>query len=152
LERYFVDQGRAKRDNDRNVSAVYVLVDTAERNRIAGYFTISNTSLLPAEMPATIAKKLNRYDRWGAVKLGRMARHDDFPKLGLGDILLARAFSVALSIADQSGSLALVVDAKNDRLAQWYAAAGFQAFPDAPLRLFIVNLTMAAYLEQMAEF
>jgi len=129
-----------------------VLLDTMQDNRIAGYFTISNTSLLPAEMPAQIAKKLNRYDRWGAVKLGRMARHDDFPNFGLGDILLTRAFSIALSVAEQSGSLALVVDAKNERLGEWYTGAGFQAFPDTPLRLFIVNLAMAAYLETMAGF
>ena len=150
LQRYFVDPGRAKRDNDRNVSAVYVLVDTQQGERIAGFFAISNTSIFPAQLPGNIKKKLNLYDHWGALRLGRMARHDDYAGMDLGLILVARAFSTALAIAEHTGSVALLVDAKNDALVNWYAAAGFQSFPDTPPTLYIMNQTMAAYLAAMA--
>jgi GNAT superfamily N-acetyltransferase len=147
LERYLIDPGRAARENDRNVSAVYVLLDTTQSDCIAGYFTISNTTLVPASVPLDISKKLPRYESWGAVKLGRMARHDEYDGLGLGSILVLRAFSVALSIAERSGSFALVVDAKNERLAAWYVDRGFRALPESPLTVFITNSQMAAYLE-----
>lgn len=149
LQRYFVDPGRAKRDNDRNVSGVYVLIDTQRGERIAGFFTISNTSIFPAQLPSVIKKKLNLYDHWGALRLGRMARHDDYAGFDLGLILVARAFSIALAIAEHTGSVAMVVDAKNDALVGWYAAAGFLQFPDTPRTLYIVNQSMAAYLQAL---
>lgn len=149
LERYLTDPGRAARENKRNVSAVYVLLDTTQGDRIAGYFTISNTTLIPALVPVDVAKKLPRYDSWGAVKLGRMARHDEYAGLGPGSILIVRAFSVALSVAEQSGSLALVVDAKNETLAAWYVNQGFRPLPESPLTLFITNAQMAAYVEAL---
>jgi len=149
LERYLTDPGRAARENNRNVSAVYVLLDTSQGDRIAGCFTISNTTLIPARVPLDIAKKLPRYDSWGTVKLGRMARHDEYAGLGLGSILIVRAFSVALSIAEQSGSLALVVDAKNETLAAWYVSQGLRALPESPLTLFITNAQMAAFVEAL---
>jgi len=126
------------------------LVDTQRDERIAGFSTISNTSIFPVRLPNNIKKKLNLYDHWGALRLGRMARHDDYAGLDLGLIMVARAFSTALSIAEHTGSVALVVDAKNDALASWYAKAGFQSFPDTPRTLYIMNQTMAAYLDAMA--
>jgi len=126
------------------------LVDTQQGERIAGFFAISNTSIFPAQLPGNIKKKLNLYDHWGALRLGRMARHDDYAGMDLGLILVARAFSTALAIAEHTGSVALLVDAKNDALVNWYAAAGFQSFPDTPPTLYIMNQTMAAYLAAMA--
>ena len=80
-----------------------------------------------------------------------MARHDDYAGLDLGLILVARAFSTALAIAEHTGSVAMVVDAKNDALVSWYAAAGFQSFPDTPRTLYMMNKSMAAYLDAMAD-
>ncbi len=146
LEKYFTEHGRARRDNDNSVSAVYVLLDTDHDNRIAGYFSLSNTSIVPSKLPDSIAKKLPRYESWGALKLGRMARDDRYPAMDLGTILVARAFETALLVERQSGTLALIVDAKNSKLAVWYKAHGFQSFEDNPLTLFITNQAMAAYI------
>jgi GNAT superfamily N-acetyltransferase len=149
LEKYLTDRGRALRENDRNVTAVYVLLDTMQNNRIAGYFTISNSSLIPERVPPKLAKKMPRYDSWGVVKLGRMARHDDYAKSGIGTILVARTFAQAIAIAEKSGSFALVVDAKNERLARWYAELGFEPMPDSVLTLMIANETMIASLKAL---
>jgi len=149
LEKYLTDAGRALRENNRSVSAVYVLLDTRQGHRIAGYFTISNSSLVPERVPPKLARKLPRYDSWGVVKLGRMARNDDYASAGVGTLLIARAFSQAISIAAQSGSFALVVNAKNEQLAKWYAAHGFEPLPDSPLTLIIANAAMAAYIEAL---
>lgn len=149
LERYLTDPGRANRDNSRHISAVYLLIDTTLDGRIAGYFTVSNTILVPDVVPADIAKRLPRYDSWGAVKLGRMARDDRYAEFSLGPVLLAEAFAIALSISEQSGSFALVVDAKNEQLAAWYAKHGLRRLLDAPRKLFITNANMALILERL---
>ena len=98
------------------MSAVYVLVDTRQDERIAGFFTISNTSIFPAQLPSNIKKKLNLYEHWGGLRLGRMARHDDYAGLDLGLILVARAFSTALAISQHAGSFAMWLTRKTTRL------------------------------------
>jgi ribosomal protein S18 acetylase RimI-like enzyme len=81
-----------------------------------------------------------------------MARHDAYAQQGVGPILIARAFAQTLTIAQSSGSFALIVDAKNDALAKWYERLGFTPFLDRPRQLFIPNGVMAAYLERMNAF
>ncbi len=151
LQSYLTDSGRGPRDNDRNVSAVHVLLDTQTGRKIVGYFTVSNASVIPAAVPPQIAKKLPRYDSWGCVRLGRMARHDDYAGYGLGTILIARAFVAALTISETSGSFAMIVDAKNDMLVEWYSSLGFQPLIDLARTLFITNATMAVYLQRLRE-
>lgn len=147
LQTYFADPARAARDHSRSVSAVHVLVDSERQRKVAGYFTLSNSRLVPDELPHNIERKLNRYPDWGALKLGRMARDDSSRDEGIGAILVARAFDIALRIASDSGSIALIVDAKNDRLVSWYQELGFTPFADAPRVLFITNAAMEGYLD-----
>ncbi len=146
LQTYFVDRSRALRDHERNVSAVHVLLDSERDGKVAGYFTLSNARIVPGTLPKNVERKFNRYPDWGALKLGRMARDDSYEGQGIGPILIARAFDVALRIANDSGSIALTVDAKNAGLVAWYEALGFKRFIDAELRLFITNEAMIAYL------
>jgi ribosomal protein S18 acetylase RimI-like enzyme len=130
---------------------VYVLLDIGAGRKIAGFFTLSNASVIPANVPSALAKKLPRYDSWGCVRLGRLARDDAYANRGIGPILLAHAFQVALAIATRSGSFAMLVDAKNDGLATWYERLGFQRLTDRRHTLVISNATMAAYHERLRQ-
>ncbi len=138
------------KDNDRNVSAVYVLLDTRCRNKVAGFFTLSNCRIEPSTLPKNIARNLNKYPESGAIKLGRMARDDSYQDSDVGVKLVAHAFQRALQVANLSGSVALIVDAKNDRLVAWYQGLGFAILPDTPHTLFISNAKMQAYLAAVA--
>lgn len=102
LERYLVDDNRALRENARSISAVHVLLDSDADDRIAGYFSLASTSVVPESVPKNIARKLPRYDRWPAALVGRMARDDDYDGHDLGIILVALAFQQALEIAKRS--------------------------------------------------
>ena len=146
LQTYFVDPARAERDHSRNVAVIHVLVDVEDGRKIAGFFSLSNSRILPGTLPRNLERKLNRYPDWGALKLGRMARDDSYAGSAVGAILVARAFEIALRLANDSGSIALVVDAKNDRLVSWYQELGFTAFVDSARTLFITNAAMSAYL------
>ena len=115
LQNYLVNNGLAKRDNEGHVSAVYVLLDTHSSDRIAGYFTLSNASIVPS-VAQSVTKKLNKYPAYGATKLGKLARHDDYPGLGLGVLLLECAYREVL--ASNSATMGLIVDAINPKLAE----------------------------------
>ena len=54
-------QQQAGQDLKRNLAAVFVL--TADGNTVAGFYTLSAHSILAAELPPDLAKKLPRFPR-----------------------------------------------------------------------------------------
>ncbi|MFO1267978.1 MAG: GNAT family N-acetyltransferase [Rubrivivax sp.] len=56
---------------------------------------------------------------------------------GIGQDLLAFALGLAVEFSEKVGLYAVVVDAKNDRVAAFYRKLGFEATLDDPLCLFI---------------
>ena len=149
LESYLRDDARGLRENARSVAVVHVLLDIEADRAVAGFFTLSNTSVIPAALPKSIQRKLPKYDHWPATLLGRMARHDDYADHDLGTILLGLAFEQHLHVAERSASLAMIVDAKNPRLATWYAERGFIRFPDQTSKLFVMNQSMSDFLARI---
>jgi hypothetical protein len=62
---------------------------------------------------------------------------------GLGGALLLRAAARCIRVAEEVGGVGLLIDAKNERAAQWYAGYGALALLDAPLSL-VLPLAVAA--------
>jgi hypothetical protein len=147
LERYLRDDSRALREHEKSVCSVHVLLDVErEPPKIAGYFTLSSETIVPDELPPKIAKKYSRYPRWGAVKLGRMARDDAYGGQDIGITLVRAAFQIFAGMNDV-GAIAMVVDAKNADLASWYErVCGFIPFESMPLTLFIMKPTIERIL------
>ncbi|SOE71706.1 Acetyltransferase (GNAT) domain-containing protein [Burkholderia sp. D7] len=131
LNRYF--QQQVTQDIRRRVAACFVAV--TDEQRVAGYYTLAATSLLLAELPASVGKKLPRYPSVPAVKVGHLAVDRVFEKQGLGGALLADAFT--RSVHSEIAAFALVVDAKDELAARFYLHHGFVALPDSPLSLFL---------------
>ena len=131
LNRYLCEQ--ATQDIRRRVAACFVVL--AERSRIVGYYTLASASLLLADLPASIGKKLPRYPTVPAVRMGRLAVDQEFKGQGLGGALLADALDRALR--SEIAAFALIVDAKDEAASAFYRHHGFIALPDSPLRLFL---------------
>ncbi|MFD1960717.1 hypothetical protein ACFSHP_20045 [Novosphingobium panipatense] len=70
LDRYL--QSQASQDARRRVAAPYVLIEPPSPN-VLGFYTLSNTSLQAADLPAALVKKLPRYPVLPATLLGRLA-------------------------------------------------------------------------------
>ncbi len=111
LDRYLHTQ--ARQDADRRVAAVYVLVP-AGSNVVAGYYTLSATSVAIAGLPDDIRKRLPRYRDIPATLIGRLAVDQSRRGLRLGERLLADAFDRSLRVSDEVASFAIVVDAKDE--------------------------------------
>jgi hypothetical protein len=62
---------------------------------------------------------------------------------GLGGALLLRTAVRCIRVADEIGGVGLLIDAKNEQVAQWYAGYGALPLLDAPLSL-ILPLAVAA--------
>jgi ribosomal protein S18 acetylase RimI-like enzyme len=138
LDTYFHQQ--VTQDIRRRVTACFVAL-TADQ-RIAGYYTLASASILLADLPIDVGKKLPRYPSVPAVRMGRLAIDEDFKGQGLGGALLADALDRAARA--EIAACALVVDAKDEAAMHFYRHHGFMALPDSPLTLFLPLATVQA--------
>lgn len=131
LNSYLATQ--ASQDEKRRVASCFIAVETAT-SRIAGYYTLSAASIDLSDIPSPVAKKLPRYPTVPVIRLGRLAIALDRRGEGLGAALLWDAMERAAKV--EIGAFALLVDAKDENAARFYARHGFTTFADRPLLLF----------------
>jgi len=114
------------------MAAPFVLL--LEDGTIAGYYTLSSTSVQLAELPAPTVRKLPRYPLVPATLLGRLAVDRRQQGKGYGRFLLADALYRAAR--SEIASFAVIVDAKDDTARHFYERESFLALPDQPMKLF----------------
>jgi ribosomal protein S18 acetylase RimI-like enzyme len=131
LDAYF--QRRVTQDIRRHVTACFVAL--TDQDRVAGYYTLASTSMLLAELPAEVVKKLPRYPLVPAVRMGRLAVDREHRGRGLGGALLADALDRATRA--EIAAFALLVDAKDDAAAAFYRHHRFIALPSSNMTLFL---------------
>ncbi len=119
-------RARARKEAKSRTSACFVLVPVAGLGQIAGYYTLSATTIELEKLPVEFTKKLPRYPRLPATLLGRLARALGFKGQGIGDLLMVDALKRSYENSSVIGSIAVVVDPKDDHAAKFYGAFGFQ--------------------------
>lgn len=130
LDRYFRTQ--AGQDARKNMAAPFVLI--LPDGTIAGYYTLSSTSVNLAELPEQVARKLPRYPLVPATLLGRLAVNRRQQGKGYGRFLLADA--LYRIVRSEIASFAVIVEAKDDNARRFYERESFLSLPDQPMKLF----------------
>ena len=132
LDRYF--QTQASQDVRRRIATCFVAVSYDSR-QIAGYYTLSATSIALDTLSPQLIKKLPRYPVVPAALLGRLAVARTRQGLGLGGVLLADA--LRRSARAEMGVFAMIVDAENEAAQHFYEHHGFTLLPGARRHLFL---------------
>jgi len=109
---------------------------------IAGYHTLSSSSIKTVDLPDDVQSKLPRYEATPVILLGRLARDLRFRGAGIGERLLTDALQRGLEVQTRIGAVAVVVDAIDEPAARFYEAYGFIRFPRDSSRLFIAMDTV----------
>jgi GNAT superfamily N-acetyltransferase len=130
LDRYFRTQ--AGQDARKNLAAPFVL--ELPDGTIAGYYTLSSTSVRLGELPEQTVRKLPRYPLVPATLLGRLAVDRREQGKGYGRFLLADALCRAAR--NEIASFAVIVEAKDENARRFYERESFLPFRDHPLKLF----------------
>lgn len=141
LERY------ARQNHDSGGAKTFVAVRPGAPATILGYYTICPGALAFAKAPASLTRKMGRYDL-PVFRLGRLAVSLAWQGRGLGADLLLAAGARALTVAAEVGGVALAIDAKDDRAAAWYERFGALRLLDDPLKLVLPLETIAAALKR----
>ncbi len=132
LDRYFREQ--VTQDLRRRVTACYVAIEV-DTGRLAGYYTLAAGSVLLAELPEQIAKRLPRYPSVPVARLGRLAVDQVYRGRKLGAVLLWDA--VMRARRSEVAVFALLVDAKDDQAEAFYRHHGFATFGSLPRQLLL---------------
>lgn len=131
LDRYFrVQAGQEAR---KHIAATFVLL--GPDSEVAGYHTLSATSVALGELPSDVARRLPKYPLVPATLLGRLAVDQRRRGKGLGRFMLADALWHAAR--SEIASFAVVVDAKDEAARDFYRREGFLPMPGRPLKLFL---------------
>lgn len=143
LDRYLREQ--ASQDVKRRISTCFVAVGH-DGYEVAGYYTLTATSVALSALAPEIVKKLPRYPVLPAVLLGRLAVARHYQGQRLGEILLVDALQ--RTARAELGVFAMVVDAKDEVAQRFYERYGFTRLPVEQRRL---CLPIAAALQRLAK-
>ena len=132
----------ARQNHESGGAKCFVASPKATPAQILGYYTLSPASLLYARTPAILSKGLGRYDL-PVFRLGRLAVDESLQGRGLGGKLLIAAAQRCMRVAQEVGGVALLIDAKGDQAARWYASYGAMPLLDRPLSLVLPFATIA---------
>jgi len=130
----------------RKANAVFVMIRPGAAARIVGYFTLCAFAIQQGEAPEAAQKYLPRYPLVSATLIGRLAVESSEQGRGIGRKLLASALWKANENADVVGSSVVVVDAIDERAAQFYATHGFIRLPQS-MRLVMPMRAISGLLE-----
>lgn len=126
----------AEQHRRRGISSIFVLTDSAQPERILGYYTLSAAEVDAERLAEVERKKLPRYPV-PCFRMGRLACRADQQGHGLGKLLVGCAVDRCLKARQQVAAYALIVDAKDDASAAFYLHFGFKAFLDAKRTLYL---------------
>ena len=126
----------ATQDRRRNLSQVYVLIDSDKPTEVLGYYTLSAAHIEFDQIPKQEQRCLPRYPI-PCFRMGRFAIRQDVQGKGLGKRLLGCALDRCLRARQEVAAYALIVDAKDAKAKSFYEYFGFIAFADVPFSLYL---------------
>ena len=124
---------KALQDQERDLSRTMVLIDPEDSpGKIIGYHTLLMQQVKQEEIPNDRPRITCGIP---VILLGQLGIDINFQGKGLGDLLLMDAQARTDEISRKIGVRALMLDARNERLAEWYGKHDFIRFPNS-LRMF----------------
>lgn len=134
-------QKQATQDERRHISVTYILHNT-ELNTIAGFYTLSSTTIESKYLSDEITRKLPNYPLIPATLIGRLAIDKSYQGKKLGEILLMDALHRSYESSKTIASFAVVVEAINKEAVRFYKKYGFIDFIAHEKLLYIAMKTV----------
>jgi len=115
---------QARQDQDKGMSKTHVLTLATHpeptNKPIIGYFTLANASIPLYDLPHNA--RMSKHQEIPATLIARLARHQNYRKRGIGDILIHYAIDLCL----QAPCAVILVDAKDEEAFKFYSRHKFQ--------------------------
>ncbi len=125
IDRFFIKYA-GQNQFKHKIGVTYIAVETATQ-KIAGYATVSSSSLNISQLEITEYKKLPKYPL-PILRIARLGVDERYQKRGIGKMLLKKMLYLALELEKLAGCLGVFVDAK-DSAVDFYKKFGFEIVP-----------------------
>ena len=129
-------------------SPVFAAVD--EQNIISGFYSLTASNIEFAELPNNLTEKINTYPV-PTVIIDHIAVHKTLQGKGIGARLLIDALQRIYNAGDEVEVMAVLVEAKNERLRAFYLHYGFIPLSGSGSRLFLPMDKIIQLFEEQAE-
>jgi GNAT superfamily N-acetyltransferase len=136
----------ARQTHEQGGAKTFLAVRDDDASLVLGFYSLSPASVGFSRTPAVIKRGLARHDV-PVFRLGRLAVDLSEQGKGLGGQLLLSAGRRCLRASQEVGGVALLIDAKNEGVARWYAGYGALPLLDAPLSLLLPLSIIRTVLE-----
>ena len=136
----------ARKSHERGGAKTFLAIGDADKS-VLGFYSLSPASVDYARAPEIVRRGLARHDVPG-FRLERLAVDLRWQGRGIGGQLLLAAGRRCLLAAAEVGGVVLVIDAKNERVAAWYASYGAVPLLDAPSTLLLPLATIQDALKR----
>jgi predicted GNAT family N-acyltransferase len=143
-------QKHARKNHERGASKTILAIGNNQPHPVLGYYSLSPASIAYERTPEVLRRGLGRYEIAG-FRLGRLAISASMQGQGLGGQLLLSAARRCILAANEVGGVLLVIDAKNQKVADWYQSYGAIPLDDAPLCLVLPLATVATLLQSQGK-
>lgn len=141
----------ARKNHELGGAKTFLAIDDADNKTVLGFYSLSPASVDYTRTPEIVRRGLARHDVPG-FRLARLAVHRSAQSQGLGGQLLLSAGRRCLWASAEVGGVVLVIDAKNEKVARWYAGYGAVPLLDAPLSLLLPLATIEAALKKAGKY
>ncbi len=129
-------QQKAARYAEKNISVTYVATREGDCG-VIGFCAVAATSVERADLNDSFRRRAGRYKQVPAMIIGQLAVRRADTSQGVGWSLVAYALRLAESISRQIGVALVILDARDDKLIQYYERYGFRELTRVPRRMFI---------------
>ncbi|MBS0641619.1 MAG: GNAT family N-acetyltransferase [Proteobacteria bacterium] len=136
----------ARQSHDQGAAKTFLAINAAA-NAILGFYSVAPASLAYRRAPEIVRRGLGRHEIPG-FRLARIAIDRAHQGRGLGGQLLLAAGRRCIMAATVVGGTVLIIDAKNDRAAAWYATYGAIPLLDAERTLILPLATIESLLRE----
>jgi GNAT superfamily N-acetyltransferase len=137
----------ARKSHEMGGAKTFLAIDDADNKTILGFYSLTPASVDYARTPEIVRRGLGRHDVPG-FRLARLAVDRSLQGQGMGVQLLLAAGRRCLLASAEIGGVVLVIDAKHEKVAGWYARYGALPLLDAPLSLLLPLATIDAALKK----
>jgi GNAT superfamily N-acetyltransferase len=131
----------ARKNHNSGGAKTFLAIDDSQHKTILGYYSLTPASIAYNKTPEIVSRGLARHEV-PVFRLCRLAVDKSVQGLGLGGQLLLAAGRRALRVASEAGGVALLIDAKNDHVALWYARYGAIPLINTPHSLLLPFTTI----------
>ena len=141
----------ARKSHELGGAKTFLAIGDSDRKTILGFYSLCPASVDYARTPEIVRRGLARHDVPG-FRLARLAVDRRLQGKGIGGQLLLAAGRRCLLASAEVGGVVLVIDAKNERVAEWYAGYGAVPLLDAPRTLLLPLATIEVALKRAGKY